>query len=212
VIGLFRVSNVDRTATDERRPRVATWRIARAISWIGHPLVFVTLSLGVIVSLRLANRVGLSVLIALLVSVIVPTAFLLFRGVRSGRWSDADVSIRTERTHFYPRAIFLSLCGLAALWFLHAPGFVARGAFVTFALLVIAAVINQRMKLSLHAMFAFYCALILFAVDWSAGLVAGLLALLVFWSRLHLGRHDLPEMLVGTLLGLAGGIAAAWWP
>jgi hypothetical protein len=37
------------------------------------------------------------------------------------------------------------------------------------------------------------------------------LALLVFWSRLYLQRHDLPEMLTGTLLGVVGGIATAWW-
>jgi membrane-associated phospholipid phosphatase len=36
------------------------------------------------------------------------------------------------------------------------------------------------------------------------------LALLVFWSRLYLGRHDLLEMLVGTSLGLAGGLVTAW--
>jgi hypothetical protein len=187
-------------------------RFARAISWIGHPLIFISLAVGVVVALRLANRVGLAVLLTLLVCVVLPMALLLFRGVRSGRWGDADVSVRTERTRFYPKAIPISAIGVVALWLWHAPGFALRGAFVTLALLVFAALLNFRIKLSLHALFAFYSSVILFRVNTMTGVIALALALLVFWSRLYLQRHDLPEMLTGTLLGLVGGIATAWWP
>ncbi|HJX24882.1 MAG TPA: phosphatase PAP2 family protein [Chthoniobacterales bacterium] len=190
----------------------ASGRLARAISWIGHPLVFVTWSVGVVVALRLANRVGIAVLLALLLSVIFPTAILLFRGVRSGHWSDADVSVRTERNRFYPMAIPISALGVGMLWFLHAPAFMARGAFVTLGLLVVAAIANFRIKLSLHALFAFYCTVILFRVQPAFGAAALALALLVFWSRLYLQRHDVPEMLTGALLGMAGGVVTAWWP
>lgn len=191
------------------KPRV---RFARAISWVGHPLVFVTVSVAIVIALRLANRAGLLVLVTLLVTVIGPTALLLFRGVRTGHWSDADVSVRTERTRFYPRAIPISFLGVAMLWWLHAPGFVLRGALVTLALLVVAAIVNLRVKLSLHALFAFYCAVILFPIHPIPGVIALTLALLVFWSRLYLGRHDFLEMISGTALGIGGGIATAWWP
>jgi hypothetical protein len=187
-------------------------RFARIISWIGHPLVFITASLAVIVALQLANRTGLVVLATLLASVILPTAFLLFRGVRSGRWSDADVSVRTERTRFYPMAIPFSVLAVAALWLMHAPDFILRGAIVTFILLLLAALANLRIKLSLHALFALYCTVILFRMGPVLGTFALVFALLVFWSRLYLRRHDLLEMLTGALLGLGGGIAAAWWP
>lgn len=186
-------------------------RLARAVSWIGHPLVFISLAMLVVVALGAANRAGLVVLLTLLVCVVIPMALLLFRGVCSGRWSDADVSVRTERTRFYPRAIPISAVGVLALWLLRAPGFALRGAFVTLALLVVAALLNFRVKLSLHALFAFYSSVILFRVTTIAGAIALALALLVFWSRLYLQRHDLPEMLMGTLLGVAGGIATAWW-
>ena len=187
-------------------------KFARFISWIGHPLIFISLAVGVVVALRLANRVGLTVLLTLLVCVVLPMALLLFRGVRSGRWSDADVFVRKERTRFYPRAIPISAIGVVALWLLRAPGFALRGAFVTLTLLVVAALLNFRIKLSLHALFAFYSSVILFRVDTMAGAIALALALLVFWSRLYLQRHDLPEMLTGTLLGLVGGITTGWWP
>jgi hypothetical protein len=69
---------------------------ARAVSWVGHPLVFVTAAVGIVVGSRLARRDALSVLLILFVSMILPTALLLFGGVRFGRWSDADISVRTE--------------------------------------------------------------------------------------------------------------------
>ena len=187
-------------------------QFARAVSWMGHPLVFVTVSVGIVVVSRLARRDALSILPVLFVSVILPMALLLFDGVRSGRWSDADVSERTERKRFYPAAIPLLGIGIVALWSLRASNFVLRGALVTFALFILAAIANFWIKLSLHALFAFYCSVILFRINPLFGGVACALAITLFWSRLYLQRHDLAEMLTGTLLGLGGGIVTAWWP
>jgi membrane-associated phospholipid phosphatase len=99
---------------------------------------------------------------------------------------------------------------VAALWLLRAPVFALRGAVVTMFLLVVAALVNFRIKLSLHALFAFYSANILLAVNPAVGGIAFVLALLVFWSRLYLGRHDLLETLIGASLGLLGGVVTVW--
>jgi hypothetical protein len=197
---------VNRDKIDLKRAVV----FARWISWIGHPLVFITLSVAIIVALRLANRAGLALLLTLLATVILPMGLLLLRGFQSGRWSDPDVSIRAERVRFYPWAISISAVGVIVLLLLRAPAFALRGATMTLLLLIIAALINFRIKLSLHALFAFYSAIILFVVNPVAGTVAFGLALLVFWSRLYLKRHDLSEMLVGAFLGLLGGLGTAW--
>jgi PAP2 superfamily len=183
---------------------------ARWVSWIGHPLVFISLSVGIIITLRLANRAGLALSFTLLATVILPMALLLFRGFQSGRWSDPDVSIHAERVRFYPRAISISAVAVIVLLLSRAPDFALRGATMTLFLLIMAALINFRIKLSLHALFAFYSAVILFVVNPVAGAVAFTLALLVFWSRLYLKRHDLLETLVGAFLGLLGGLVTAW--
>ena len=99
---------------------------------------------------------------------------------------------------------------MIALLFLHAPAFALRGATVTLFLLIMAALINFRIKLSLHALFAFYSGVILFVVNPLVGAVALVLALLVFWSRLYLRRHDFLETLLGAFLGLVGGLVTAW--
>jgi hypothetical protein len=46
----------------------------------------------------------------------------------------------------------------------------------------------------------------LFVVQPVVGAIAFAVAVLVFWSRLYLRRHDLLEMLVGTSLGVVGGV------
>jgi len=191
----------------DRKPAVV---FARWVSWIGHPLVFISLSVGIIIALRLANRAGLALSLTLLATVILPMALLLFRGVQSGRWSDPDVSIHAERVRFYPRAISISAVAVFGLLVSRAPAFALRGATMTLFLLIIAALINFRIKLSLHALFGFYSAVILFVVNPVVGAVASAVALLVFWSRLYLKRHDLLETLVGAFLGLLGGLVTAW--
>ncbi len=191
----------------DRKPAVV---FARWVSWIGHPLVFISLSVGIIIALRLANRAGLALSLTLLATVILPMALLLFRGFQSGRWSDPDVSIHAERVRFYPRAISISAVAVLVLLLSRAPAFALRGATMTLFLLIIAALINFRIKLSLHALFGFYSAVILFVVNPVVGAVASAVALLVFWSRLYLKRHDLLETLVGAFLGLLGGLVTAW--
>jgi hypothetical protein len=187
-----------------------TGHFARGVSWVGHPLVFVTASVCIVAVSRLPRRDALSIVLILLFSVILPVGLLLFGGVRSGHWSDADISVRKERKRFYPVVIPFSAIGVFVFWSLRAPHFVLRGALVTFGLFAVAAVANLWIKLSLHALFAFYCSVILFRINPAFGEVAFALSFALFWSRLYLQRHDLAEMLTGTLLGLGGGVVTAW--
>ena len=187
-------------------------QIARTISRIGHPLVFISISVSIVVLTHLASSAALPVLAALFLSVIVPTAIVLVSGARSGRWRDADVSVREERKRFYPWAISISALGTLITWLIGAPFFIVEGGLVTLALFVVAAIANFRLKLSLHTLFASYCAVILLRINIGLGIVAIILTALIFWSRLVLGRHTLVEVVAGVGLGVCGGIVAAWWP
>src|SRR5437868_8724049 len=122
-------------------------RIATIVSWAGHPLVFVTISVGIVLATQLASRRAIGLIGALFLAVIAPTGVLLFLGVRSGRWRNADVSVREERKRFYPVAIPLSAAGTIVMWFAGAPGYILRGGIVTLSLLIVAAVINLRFKM-----------------------------------------------------------------
>ena len=187
-------------------------QFARAISWVGHPLIFVSVSVSIVVATQLVPSAALPILAALFLSVIAPTAIVLVAGVRSGRWRDADVSVREERKRFYPWAIPISALGTLTTWLIGAPFFVVWGGLVTLALFLIAAIANFWFKLSLHALFASYCALILLRINVTFGIVALILTVFVCWSRLFLSRHTLLEVLAGVGLGVSGGVITAWWP
>jgi len=136
--------------------------------------------------------------------------FASFFGVRSGRWGDADVSVREERKRFYPIAIPLSALGTIVMWLANAPRSILRGGMITLLLLIAAAIMNHWSKVSLHTLFATYCTVILFRVNIFCGSAALILAGLVFWSRLLLSRHTISENSSGVALGSVGGIATAW--
>ena len=185
-------------------------RIATIVSWAGHPLVFVTISVGIVLATQLASRRAIGLIGALFLAVIAPTGVLLFLGVRSGRWRDADVSVREERKRFYPIAIPLSALGTIVMWLANAPRYILRGGVITLLLLIAAAITNHWSKISLHTLFATYCTVILFRVNLFCGSAALILAGLVFWSRLFLSRHTISENISGVVLGAIGGIATAW--
>ena len=185
-------------------------RIATIVSWAGHPLVFVTISVGIVLATQLASRRAIGLIGALFLAVIAPTGVLLFLGVRSGRWRDADVSVREERKRFYPIAIPLSGFGTIVMWLVNAPRDLLRGGVITLGLLIAAAITNHWSKISLHTLFATYCTVILFRVSLFCGSGALILAGVVFWSRLFLSRHTISENISGVVLGALGGIATAW--
>lgn len=183
---------------------------ARVISWIGHPLVFVPASVAAVVGSQLNLHNALPILLALLLSTLLPTAVVLLAGVRSGRWSDSDVSVRKERQRFFPWAVPFSLAGVIVLRLIDAPTYIVRGALVTLLLFAAAWVVNCWLKLSLHGLFAFYCATILFQIGVLWGVTALFVAILVVWARLFLRRHTPVELITGIMLGLVGGFVAAW--
>src|SRR5437762_2884598 len=196
-----------------RSERAHCWRVttfARLVSWIGHPLIFVLASVAVVVGTQLGPRTGLPVLLALLLSTLVPTAILLLSGVRSCRWSDADVSVRRERQRFFPWAVPFSLAGVITMSWLQAPSYIIRGGVVRLGLFLVSWLVNFRLKLSLHALFAFYCAIILFRIGLMWLAITLMLAVVVAWSRLLLRRHSRIELIGGSVLGLTGGVIVGW--
>ena len=191
---------------------IFTRRLAVIVSWIGHPLVLVTSTAGFVLGMQLPWHSAIVIGLTLLLAVVSPMALLLWLGIRFGHWRDADVSIREERKRFLLIAIPILALGTVIAWLAKVPGYVLRGQVITLFLLLIVGVTNQRSKVSLHTLFATYCAVILFQVNDVLGVIAGLMTILVFWSRLILSRHSAGEALMGSALGAAGGILAAWLP
>ena len=141
-----------------------------------------------------------------ILAIIVPLLLIIRRQVAAGKWSDADVSVHSERRGFYGVLILVVGLSCAAFWLLDFPRSFLLGMLISLVLLVAAAFINRYSKISLHLIFAFYCAVLLAAVSPLLGTFFILLAAAVGWSRVVLRRHTLGQVLSGAALGSAAGI------
>lgn len=180
-------------------------QVARWVSILAHPFVMVALLVAVPAMRQSSGKPVQSVLVAA-IAVVVPMAVLMFLQVRRGRWSNVDASKPSER----PVLFLVAVAGLVAAlgWLLvnDPRSFLVRGMLVVAAFLLLAAFLTRWVKLSLHVAFAALTATALSLLGSPIGYALVAVLPVVFWSRLVLGRHRVPELLVGLMLGVLTGI------
>jgi hypothetical protein len=174
--------------------------LALYLSILGHPFIVLPASLGALALLR--GDDPRTALILALVFVVVSLALVL--GVRAGRFNDFDVSQRERRPGFYVLVILATVVLAArlrgeprAFWACVAAG----------ATLSACGLLNRWIKASLHTAFALYATGLWCAWSLAAGCLGLPLAAAIAWSRLHLRRHSVPEVLAGATVGVAAGAA-----
>lgn len=180
--------------------------LARLISIVGHPVL--TLPLAVVVSGRarglgagpLRVVAGVTVVIGLLVMV-----FSVAR-VRLGHWKHVDASEPGERDQLNRFALGL-LSGAALLGWWRSAGVPELYLWpaCTGLVVAVAMALRRRMKLSQHVAFDLLAAVAVLP-SWTGGAVLGLVTVAVGWSRLHLGRHTVPEVRAGVGVGIGTGL------
>jgi hypothetical protein len=182
--------------------------VARWISILAHPLVTagVTVLAGG-VEVDGPARAGRSLLLVAGLT-LAPVAWLMVRQVRRGRWRDVDAS----RAHERPALFAVGLAGLGGLLvylrLTDPASYLVGGVAAVGGMLLVAAAVTRRLKISLHLAFAAFASTTLLWLRSPAGWV--LLAVLpaLAWSRLALGRHRPLEVAAGVALGgLAAGLA-----
>lgn len=178
-------------------------RIAEVVSYIFHPLLVVIPTL-VIAMTSLGSTLGQAIFWTVLSVAIVnlPMALLLFWGVRSGKYSDASVSIREQRTSIFA-------VGGTCLVILLAVLIIGKAPVVIIACLISAVIatalgfwINRYTKLSLHSAAMAGCtAVLLLTAPW-IGVVMAVFAPLVGWARIRLKHHTPVQILIGWMVSI----------
>jgi membrane-associated phospholipid phosphatase len=139
--------------------------------------------------------------IAALFASVLPYALIL-RGVRRGRLTDRNISLREQRVRFGVVAIASILTGLAVLVACDAPAeLVALLASIAVGV-ACGWVVTLRWKISVHAAIAAGAATVLLFVFGPALLVAWPLVALIAWSRVQVGDHTTAQVLAGIALGI----------
>ncbi|UYZ59508.1 hypothetical protein [Hymenobacter latericus] len=185
--------------TRRYNPRLV--RVAYWVSALGNPLFTALVFVGVLAFRLLEVRVAAGVVAGLLLGVAAPMSIWNYRQVRSGAYTDFDVSVREHRASFYPRLIALLGLATALVWATQPAAPLRAGMLAALGLLVACYAINFRLKVSLHAALSFFMAGCVLGMNQAWGLGALLVASLVAASRLVLQRHSLAELVVGTLVG-----------
>jgi membrane-associated phospholipid phosphatase len=178
-------------------------RLARLVGeLLSPPPILVVLAL--VVAWASTPTPGMAVLwggIAALFASVLPYAIIL-RGVRRGRLSDKNLSVRAERIRFAVVAITSVLLGLALLAALDAPAeMVALLASIAVGV-VCGWMITLWWKISVHAAIAAGAATVLLLVLGTALLVVWPLVAVIAWSRVQVGDHTPAQVVAGVALGI----------
>jgi membrane-associated phospholipid phosphatase len=127
---------------------------------------------------------------------------LILRGVRRGRLTDRNISLRQQRVRFAAVAIASILTGLTVLAAFDAPAeMVALQASIAVGV-ACGWVITLWWKISVHAAIAAGAATVLLLVFGLALLVVWPLVALIAWSRVQVGDHTPAQVLAGIALGI----------
>jgi membrane-associated phospholipid phosphatase len=185
----------------QRTPR--RLRVARLVGeLLSPPPILVVLAL--VVAFHSSPTPAMAILwgtIAALFASMLPYGLIL-RGVRRGRLSDKNISLREQRIRFGVVAIGSILLGLVLLVAFDAPA--AMVALVASIAVGVACgwVITLWWKISVHAAIAAGAATALLVVFGPALLVVWLLVAVIAWSRVQVGDHTAAQVLAGVALGV----------
>jgi len=178
-------------------------KLAEVVSYVFHPLLVVIPTL-VIAMVRLGSTLGQAIFWTVLSIVIVnlPMALLLLWGVRSGKYTDASVSVREQRTSIYA-------VGGVCLVILLAVLIIGKAPVVIIACLISAVIatalgywINRYTKLSLHSAAMAGCTAVLLWTAPIIGIVMAAFAPLVGWARIRLKHHTPVQILIGWMVSM----------
>jgi hypothetical protein len=180
-------------------------KTAKFISVIGHPLLFGNAYVIFMSFQNLEKNLAFLVSLLVICLVAVPIAWNNWKKMRSGEYTNFDVSDRIQRKGFYPFAISLFVVLLLVFWILNLPREVIYQTLVFFAMVLTMALVNLRTKASMHAGIAFYIVVNIFGIGLLPGLITLVFALAVAWSRWEMKRHNLKELVAGSIIGIFFG-------
>jgi membrane-associated phospholipid phosphatase len=179
-------------------------RVARLVGELLSPPPIIV-GLALIVAWDSSPTPGMAIVwggIAAVFASVLPYAIIL-GGVRRGRLSDKNISLREERIRFGVVAITSILIGLAVLAAFDAPAeLVALLASIVVGV-ACGWVITLWWKISVHAAIAAGAATVLMLVLGPALLAAWPLVGVIAWSRVQVGDHTAGQVIAGVALGIA---------
>lgn len=188
-------------------------QLSEAISMALHPFLTAPLALVLLLYLDSGNlwqALGYAGLCAALV--VVPAIFYIIYKMRRGHYSDADVSVQSERHSLYIFGVLCMAICLGVLIYLGVPRMLMV-LFLTalFTLSIFFLISRVWIKISIHTgiLAATAAATAFYSVPLAA--VFGLAAILLGWARLTLKRHTPAEVALGLIVASVAAVIGMSW-
>ena len=176
-------------------------RVARVISFVTNP-IFILFPIPYL----LIFRFGYGHLLAFkwtlfsLIFLVLAGIFVIYE-VKNKVFSDMDVSKREQRPLLFAVIAGITAIYLISLFYLRAPLVLFVSVWGIMLGIVLATLINTRIKASLHVCSITAVCLTIVRLYYLPFLIL-LIIPIVAWSRIKIKRHSVPEVIAGFFLGI----------
>lgn len=181
-------------------------KAARLFTVLGHPLILGTVYVFFMAAANLPSRQAFLLSVLVVGFIALPITWHNLRKLKKGQYSNFDVSDQNQRKGFYPFALGLFLILFLSFYFLEFPPAVLYNSGNFTIMLACLALVNLKIKASLHAATAFYAGISVFSISMTGGIIIMGLAMATTWSRWELKRHSPLELLIGVMMGMFFGM------
>lgn len=170
--------------------------VSKIISDFFNPLVSLIIFFVYMSVQKYSLQDSVSYFLPILLMVIIPVLIWLVWNVKTGRYTNMDVSNRIQRKTLY---IFIAVCVGVYLAF----NYIKNG-YIDFVMLFILILLfalqisNFFIKSSMHTAFNVFVAALFFVLSWTMGIVWLGIATLVGITRIILKRHTVKEVFIGA--------------
>ena len=181
-------------------------KIAKYISVFGHPLL--TIPVFVMIALFTFERVEKAFWISVLIigGIFIPLIVKMYRGEKSGAYSNFDVSNQVQRQSWYRYVIFLLSIATVVVFATGQSRTLCFGILFSTLLLISSQLINYSIKSSLHVSLNVFLFFMILRMNETAAGMFLLFIFLIAWARLVLKRHTRKELISGASIGLFWGV------
>ena len=177
-------------------------KIAKAISFIGHPLLTIPLFVAVMMFAFEDFEKALLNSALIIGCIFLPLFLRMYIKSRNGTYTNLDVSDRIQRKTLFTFIIPLMVVVTFILFKTSPASNLSLSVLFGTILVIISQIINLFIKSSLHVSLNIYLSALVMTADLRIGIAVFLFSGLIAWSRIALGRHTWKEVVFGSCNGL----------
>ncbi|KMQ61485.1 ABC transporter permease [Chryseobacterium angstadtii] len=180
----------------EEKQSLLLHKISKVISDFFNPLVSLFIFFIYMSVKEYSLKESLLYFAPILLLIIIPVVIWLVWNVKTGRYTNMDVSDRVQRKTLY---IFIAASVVAYLVFNYFQnGYIDLVMLFILILIFTMQISNFFIKSSMHTAFNVFVAALFFTLNWEAGLIWLGIAALVGVTRVILKRHTIKEVFMGA--------------